>query len=54
MTPSEAGVLQGFRPDYHWQGTTSQQVSCVGNAVPPPLARAMVAELIGARDLITA
>lgn len=54
MTPSEAGVLQGFRPDYQWQGTTSQQVSCVGNAVPPPLARAMVAELIGARDLITA
>jgi hypothetical protein len=50
MTPSEAGVLQGFRPDYQWQGTTSQQVSCVGNAVPPPLARAMVAELIGAHD----
>jgi DNA (cytosine-5)-methyltransferase 1 len=54
MTPSEAGVLQGFRPDYQWQGTTSRQVSCVGNAVPPPLARAMVAELIGARHLITA
>jgi site-specific DNA-cytosine methylase len=48
MTPSGAGVLQGFRRDYQWQGTTYQQVSCVANAVPPPLARAMVAELIGA------
>jgi DNA (cytosine-5)-methyltransferase 1 len=54
MTPAEAGQLQGFRPDYQWHGTTSQQVSNVGNAVPPPLARAMVAELIDTREPVAA
>jgi DNA (cytosine-5)-methyltransferase 1 len=48
MTPAEAGQLQGFRKDYDWQGTVSQQISNIGNAVPPPLARVMVDELVGA------
>jgi DNA (cytosine-5)-methyltransferase 1 len=50
VTVAEAGVLQGFPPDYPWQGTKSAKYRQVGDAVPPPLAAAILAPLI-ARDM---
>ncbi|NKQ54410.1 DNA cytosine methyltransferase [Amycolatopsis sp. K13G38] len=47
VTVAEAGLLQGFPPDYPWQGTKSAQYRQVGDAVPPPLAAAILAPLIG-------
>lgn len=46
VTVEEAGVLQSFRRDYPWQGTKNDQHRQVGNAVPPLLARAVLAELV--------
>lgn len=39
----DALILQGFPPDYPLQGTRSKQWEQIGNAVPPPLAAAVVA-----------
>ena len=41
------GVLQGFPADYPWSGLQSQQHRQMGNAVPPPLAAACIAEALG-------
>jgi DNA (cytosine-5)-methyltransferase 1 len=43
VTVREAGLLQGFRADYPWCGSATEQYQQIGNAVPPPLARAVVA-----------
>jgi len=44
ITPEEAAILQGFRPDYPFQGTKTSRFRQIGNAVPPLWA----AEIIGA------
>ncbi|HEU4913077.1 MAG TPA: DNA cytosine methyltransferase, partial [Actinomycetes bacterium] len=45
VTVAEAGVLQGFPPDYPWTGSRTAQFQQVGNAIPPPLAEAVVRTL---------
>lgn len=45
ISVEEAGVLQGFRADYPWQGSRSRRFIQIGNAVCPPLARLVVATI---------
>jgi DNA (cytosine-5)-methyltransferase 1 len=47
MLVSELAVLQTFPEDYPWQGKQSEQHRQMGNAVPPLLARACIAEALG-------
>lgn len=51
ITMAEASILQGFAPDYPWQGSTSRAFAQIGNAVPPPLAVAILRQVLppGAR-----
>jgi len=44
---TEAAVLQGFRPDYPWHGHKTSQAQQIGNAVPPGLGAAVIAESAG-------
>lgn len=48
VTVEQAAVLQGFPSDYPWQGARTRQFLQIGNAVPPPLARAVLQEAIRA------
>jgi DNA (cytosine-5)-methyltransferase 1 len=45
-TPGELAALQGFPDRYPFQGSASSQFQQIGNAVPPPMARAIVEALI--------
>lgn len=46
ITAQEAGILQGFNKKYPWQGTKEKIFEQIGNAVPPPMAAAVVKELL--------
>jgi len=42
LTAVECGGIQGFPIDYPWQGLNKDKITQIGNAVPPPLATAIV------------
>ena len=46
LTLPEGLTLQGFPPDYPVRGTKTAQWLQVGNAIPPPLAKAILAQLV--------
>jgi DNA (cytosine-5)-methyltransferase 1 len=50
VTVEQAAALQGFRPDYPWQGSRTAQFMQVGNAVCPPMARVVLAAAIGLKE----
>jgi DNA (cytosine-5)-methyltransferase 1 len=46
-TIAECAALQGFHPDLEFQGRAGEQHLIVGNAVPPPLACAVIRAVSG-------
>lgn len=49
-TPAHAAALQGFPAAYDWAGlSNTARAKCVGNAVPPPLARLVGQAVAAAR-----
>lgn len=48
LTLPEGLTLQGFPPDWPVQGTKTAQWLQVGNAIPPPLAKAILTQLVSA------
>lgn len=54
MTVPEAAVMQGFRADYPFTGTHTQQQQQVGDAVPPPLAAALFREVLAPAPALAA
>lgn len=50
LSPRECAAIQGFPGDWKFIGSPRTQYKLVGNAVPPPLARAIGAALIEQAD----
>ena len=48
LTTAECAVLQSFPADWPWTGCGIERYRQIGNAVPPPLARALGAAVIEA------
>ncbi len=46
VTVEEAAVLQGFARGYPWHGSQTSKYRQVGNAFPPPVAKAVIEELL--------
>jgi DNA (cytosine-5)-methyltransferase 1 len=47
VTVEQAAILQGFPADYPWQGGKTSRYLQVGNAIPPPLAAAVITAATG-------
>ena len=45
LTVTELGRIQGFPADYPWRGKEKEMITQIGNAVPPPLAKAVIQSL---------
>jgi DNA (cytosine-5)-methyltransferase 1 len=43
LKPHELLKASGFSKDYILTGTQEEQIARIGNAIPPPLARAVIA-----------
>ena len=44
ITVEDATIIQGFRPDYPWQGSRTKRFTQIGNSVCPPVARHVLRE----------
>jgi DNA (cytosine-5)-methyltransferase 1 len=42
LSVTELGQIQGFPKEYPWKGKEKEQITQIGNAVPPPLAEAIL------------
>lgn len=51
LRTAELAALQGFPKGYHFSGNRRERVRQIGNAVPPPLARRMVEQVLKALNL---
>ena len=47
ITVREAARIQGFSDDFRFEGSKAEQMLMVGNAVPPPLAKAVGLAILG-------
>lgn len=45
LTVEQAAAVQGFPADHPWAGTKADQYRQIGNAVPPPMAQAVLSAL---------
>lgn len=47
FTPSQAGLLMGFPPDYPWQGSPTKRFLQAADAVAPPVAAVVLGATLG-------